>query len=104
MLFDVYSKCADALRTDQVDAVTTDNVILLGLVGDSDGAFKVVDKPFTEEPYGIGIKKGDMAFCEFINDTLTAAAEGGRYAQAWSSTAGAVQEEVPELPPLAPCS
>ena len=30
VLFDVYAKCADALRTGQVDAVTTDNVILLG--------------------------------------------------------------------------
>src|SRR5690348_7018445 len=72
-LFDVYSKCADALRTGQVDAVTTDNVILLGLVDNSKGAFKLVGKPFTKEPYGIGIKKGDTKFCQFINDTLTAA-------------------------------
>ena len=48
VLFDVYSKCADALRTGQVVAVTTDNVILLGLVDESDGDFKLVDKPFTE--------------------------------------------------------
>ena len=104
VLFDVYSKCADALRTGQVDAVTTDNVILLGLVAESNDEFKLVDNPFTEEPYGIGIKKGDVAFCEFINETLTAAAEDGRYAEAWSSTAGTVQEEVPELPTLAPCT
>jgi len=104
VLFDVYSKCADALRTGQVDAVSTDNVILLGLVDASDDEFKLVDAPFTEEPYGIGVKKGDVAFCEFINDTLTAAAEDGRYAEAWSSTAGQVQEEVPELPTLAPCT
>ena len=31
VLFDVYSKCVDALRNGQVDAVTTDNVILSGL-------------------------------------------------------------------------
>ena len=104
VLFDVYSKCADALRTGQVDAVTTDNVILLGLVDASEDEFTLVDAPFTEEPYGIGIKKGDVAFCEFINETLTAAAEDGRYAEAWSSTAGTVQEEVPELPALAPCT
>jgi glutamate transport system substrate-binding protein len=102
-LFDVYSKCADALRTNQVDAVTTDNVILLGLVDDSDGAFKLVGQPFTEEPYGIGIQNGDTAFCEFINSTLTAAAEDGRYEQAWTSTAGQVAEETPELPELDPC-
>jgi len=104
VLFDVYSKCADALRTGQVDVVTTDNVILLGLVDASDGEFKLVDAPFTEEPYGIGVPKGDVAFCEFINDTLTAAAEDRRYAEAWTATAGTVQEEVPELPTLAPCT
>ncbi len=102
-LFDVYSKCADALRTGQVDAVTTDNIILLGLVDQSDGAFKVVGEPFTEEPYGIGIANADTEFCEFINTTLTAAAEDGRYAEAWESTAGKVAEETPELPELDPC-
>ena len=64
VLFDVYSKCADALRNGQVEAVTTDNVILSGLVSTSQGAFKLVGKTFTKEPYGIGIAKGDTAFCQ----------------------------------------
>jgi glutamate transport system substrate-binding protein len=103
--FDVYSKCADALRTKQVDAVTTDNVILLGLVGKSEGGFKVVGEPFTQEPYGIGIKKGDTAFCTFINDTLKASAADGSYQKAWSSTAGKVEgSTVPTLPPADPCT
>jgi glutamate transport system substrate-binding protein len=103
VLFDVYSKCADALRTGQVDVVTTDNVILLGLVEQSGGSFKLVENPFTEEPYGIGIAKGDVAFCEFIHETLTAAADDGRYAEAWESTAGAVAEQTPSLPELGTC-
>jgi glutamate transport system substrate-binding protein len=103
--FDVYSKCADALRTGQVDAVTTDNVILLGLVGKSKGAFKVVGEPFTQEPYGIGIKKADTAFCTFINDTLKAAAADGSYEKAWTSTAGKVEgSKVPTLPPADACA
>ena len=69
MLFDVYSKCADAAANGQVEAVTTDNVILAGLVSTSQGAFKLVNKPFTKEPYGIGITKGDTEFRTFINDT-----------------------------------
>ena len=102
-LFDVYSKCADALRNGQVDAVTTDNVILLGFVSESDGAFKLVGEQFTEEPYGIGIAKGDVAFCEFINETL--AANPDAYAAAWESTAGQVEgAETPTLPEPAPCS
>ncbi len=103
--FDVYSKCADALRTGQVSVVTTDNVILLGLVGESKGAFKVVGETFTKEPYGIGIKKGDTAFCTFINDTLKAAAADGSYEKAWTSTAGKVEgSTVPTLPAAAACA
>lgn len=103
--FDVYSKCADALRTNQVDVVTTDNVILTGFVADSDGAFQLVGEAFTAEPYGIGITKGDVAFCEFINTTLQAAAADGSYAAAWDSTAGEISgEPAPELPTVAACS
>ena len=36
--------------TDQVEVVTTDNVILAGYVGESDGEFKLVGEQFTEEP------------------------------------------------------
>ena len=77
VLFDVYSKCADALRNGQVEAVTTDNVILSGLVSTSQGAFKLVGKSFTKEPYGIGIAKGDTAFCQFIDDALKASVADG---------------------------
>ncbi|MFC7344060.1 glutamate ABC transporter substrate-binding protein [Saccharopolyspora griseoalba] len=104
VLFDVYSKCADALRTGQVQAVTTDNVILMGLVSESGGKFKLVDKPFTEEPYGIGIKKGDVKFCEFINQSLQQASQDGSYAKAWEATAGEVAKQTPQLPQPDPCS
>ena len=103
VLFDVYSKCADALRTGQVDVVTTDNVILLGLIDQSGGAFKLVGKPFTQEPYGIGIKKADVKFCEFINSVLQKAASDGRYQAAWDRTAGKVAGAAPALPPADPC-
>jgi glutamate transport system substrate-binding protein len=104
VLFDVYSKCADALRNGQVEAVSTDNVILLGLIESSQGAFKLVDNPFTQEPYGIGITKGDVQFCEFINQTLKDAEADGSYKAAWDATAGKVQPEVPALPAAQPCS
>ncbi|GAA0936987.1 glutamate ABC transporter substrate-binding protein [Pseudonocardia zijingensis] len=104
-LFDVYSKCADALRTNQVDAVTTDNVILLGFIADSNGGFKLAGDTFTKEPYGIGIKKGDVAFCEFVNQTLQEAQSSGAYTEAWESTAGSIAEvTTPSLPELAPCA
>ena len=42
-----------ALKTKQVDAVTTDNVILLGYVNQDPGALKILNKAFTQEPYGM---------------------------------------------------
>ncbi len=103
VLFDIYDKCKDALGNGQVDIVTTDNVILLGYVDASDGDFKLVGEQFTEEPYGIGIEKGDTAFCEFINETL--ADNEDAYTAAWESTAGEVEgTETPELPEPAPCA
>jgi glutamate transport system substrate-binding protein len=103
VLFEEYSQCADALGNGQVDAVTTDNVILLGFVSESDGEFKLVGEQFTEEPYGIGIPKGDVEFCEFINTTLQENEDA--YLEAWNSTAGEVEgTEEPELPEPDPCS
>jgi glutamate transport system substrate-binding protein len=103
VLFDVYDKCADALRTGQVDVVTTDNVILLGFVSKSDGDFKLAGDQFTKEPYGIGIKKGDVDFCEFINTTLKENEDA--YTKAWESTAGKIEgAAAPKLPAAAPCS
>ena len=104
VLFDVYSKCADALRTGQVDVVTTDNVILLGLIDKSEGAYKLVGNKFTQEPYGIGIKKGDVKFCEFIVSVLQKAGSDGRYQAAWDKTAGKVAGAVPALPQADACT
>ena len=70
--FDKYSLCVEALLDGRVQAVTTDNVILLGFVNDNKGKVKLVGNPFTTEPYGIGLKKGDTAFRNWVNDQLRA--------------------------------
>ena len=71
--FDKYSLCVEALKDGRVEAVTTDNVILLGFINDDPANLKLVNKPFTSEPYGIGVKKDDSAFRTFDNDTLAKA-------------------------------
>ena len=97
--YDVYSKCADDLANGNVQAVTTDNVILTGLVAGNPEGFELVGNPFTEEPYGIGLAKGDTEFRNFINDVLEESYEDGRWAAAWDRTAGAITgEEAPEPP------
>ncbi len=103
VLFREYSQCEEALGNDQVAAVTTDNVILLGFAAESDGEYKLVGEQFTEEPYGIGVAKGDVEFCEFINTTLAENEEA--YLAAWDATAGTIDgTQRPELPEQGTCS
>ena len=94
-----YSECLEPLRNGQVAAVTTDNVILSGFIDQNPGEFKLVGEPFSEEPYGIGLMKGDDDFRSFINDVLEASFEDGRWAEAWETTAGAVLE-TPDPPQI----
>jgi len=96
--YDVYSKCADDLANDRVDAVSTDNVILVGLIDAEGDSFKLVDNPFTEEPYGIGVPKEDQAMRDFVNDVLEDIFESGEWAEAYESTVGTVAETTPEPP------
>jgi glutamate transport system substrate-binding protein len=88
VVFDVYQKCVDALKSGQVNAVTTDNVILTGFLAKNEGQFKLAGPTFTQEPYGIGLNKDDKAFRDFINETLEAAFKDGSYEKAWKNTAG----------------
>lgn len=102
VLTDTYTNCLEPLRSGDVVAVSTDNVILAGLAAQNEGEFKVVGKPFTEEPYGIGLKKGDTDFCTFINETLEASYADGSYEEAWNSTAGTVLPFI-DPPAVEPC-
>ena len=85
-----YSECLEPLRTGAVVAVTTDNVILAGLAAQNEGEFEVVNAPFTQEPYGIGLALDDTDFRDFINDVLEESYEDGTWEAAWEATAGKV--------------
>jgi len=98
-LFDAYSKCLPLLENGQVDAITTDDIILAGYAAQTQyaGKFKLVGKPFSTEPYGIGLKKDDKSSCEKINDILEAAAADGSYKAAWDATLGKSGTAAPTL-------
>ena len=94
---DKYSECFEELRTGRVDAMTTDDVILLGLAR-QDQRFALTGNPFRTEPYGIGVPKGDSELRAFVNDALEDMVRSGEWAKAFESTVGTAGALVPAPP------
>ncbi|QAY62311.1 glutamate ABC transporter substrate-binding protein [Xylanimonas allomyrinae] len=78
-----YAECVTALVAGQVDAVTTDDIILAGLAATdaNKGKVKVVGAPFTEERYGIGLPKGSTETCEKVNEAVKEMIDDGTWEQ-----------------------
>ncbi|MCG7526332.1 glutamate ABC transporter substrate-binding protein [Streptomyces sp. OfavH-34-F] len=98
--YDTYSICVDNLLTFQVDVVTTDDAILLGFAAKAPDEMKVVGKPFSEEPYGIGVPRGDNALRFALDDALEANQKNGNWKKAFEATLGLSGAPAPEPPPI----
>ena len=96
--FDTYTLCKDALLDGRVQAVSTDNVILGGYVEANPQALKLVNAQINQEPYGIGLKKGDDVFRNFVNDRLEAIYGSGEWVQAFNANLGKFGIPVPTPP------
>ncbi|MFD6425560.1 glutamate ABC transporter substrate-binding protein [Streptomyces sp. NPDC060198] len=83
-----YSDCVQQLLTNQVDAVTTDDSILKGYAAQNPKKLKVIGKPFTEEPYGVGLNKDDKVLRDAINDSLEKHIQDGTYKKIYDATLG----------------
>ena len=102
--FGTYSECVAALVANGVDAVTTDNTILAGYAAQDQykGKLKVVGETFSEERYGIGIKKGDTATCEKINTALEKMVTDGAWQKAVDDNLGPAGFKVDSANPPKP--
>ncbi|MEJ8638278.1 glutamate ABC transporter substrate-binding protein [Streptomyces sp. MS2.AVA.5] len=98
--YDTYSVCVDNLLTYQVDAVTTDDAILTGYAAKVPDELKVVGKPFSQEPYGIGVPRNDNALRFAIDDALAANEKNGNWKKAYAATLGLSGVPAPEPPPI----
>jgi aspartate/glutamate/glutamine transport system substrate-binding protein len=76
--FENYAEAFTALKAGQGDALTTDNALLWGMAK-QDPNFRVLDETFTEEPYGIAVRKGDKELLQVINEYLKEIKENGEY-------------------------
>ncbi|MEV4670267.1 MULTISPECIES: glutamate ABC transporter substrate-binding protein [Actinomadura] len=86
---DTYGACMDALAAGRLDAVSTDDLILAGFAAGRPG--RMINAPFTDEKYGVGLKKGDLKGCEEVNRAITAMYQDGtaeRLLKKWFGESG----------------
>ena len=79
--FDDYPQAFLALQQGKVFAVTTDESILAGIRGSAPNKeqFEIpADIRISDEPYGIGMRKGDKALVDFVNATLLEMEKSGK--------------------------
>jgi glutamate transport system substrate-binding protein len=95
-----YSQCVEQLEQGAVDAVTTDDAILLGFAAKAPEEMKVVGKPFSEEPYGIGVPRSDNALRAALDDALEANEKNGDWKKAFEATLGLSGVPAPKPPPI----
>ncbi|HEX4817586.1 MAG TPA: glutamate ABC transporter substrate-binding protein [Nonomuraea sp.] len=87
-IVDAYSLCVPALLSGRVDAVSTDDTILLGLQAQRPDALRLVGKPFGLEPYGMGVAKGDTVFRDYLNGLIARWLRDGEWDRAYRDTIG----------------
>lgn len=95
-----FSDCVSALAASTVDAVSTDDVILAGYAATPQykGKLRLVGKGFTDERYGVGLKKGDAAMAEKVNAALKQYIDDGSWKASLSKTVGPSGYDIPSPP------
>jgi glutamate transport system substrate-binding protein len=98
-LVDTYSECLELLQNEAIDAISTDDVILTGMIIQDD-TLEMVGDPLTTEPYGVGIKDGDKQLKDFVDGVLANVEEDGRWEETYDKWVGrhiGRDEQPPEM-------
>ena len=98
-LVDSYSECLESLQNGSVDAISTDDVILTGMIIQDD-SLKLVGDELSQEPYGAGIKKGNADLKEFVDGVFSEFKEDGRYDKTYEKWVGQYTDTEAEAPTI----
>jgi glutamate transport system substrate-binding protein len=98
-----FSDCVTALANSEVDAVTTDDVILAGFAAEPQyqGKLKVVGKGFSDEIYGVGVKKGNTALVDKVNAALKQYIDDGSWKKSLDANVRPSGYSIPDPPTVA---
>jgi glutamate transport system substrate-binding protein len=86
-LVDAYSECLELLQNGAVDAISTDDVILTGMIIQDD-SLQLVGDELTVEPYGAGFKKDDAELAEFVNGVIDEYKSSGAWQESYDNWLG----------------
>ncbi|MEU7852448.1 glutamate ABC transporter substrate-binding protein [Nonomuraea sp. NPDC049141] len=82
-------ECLQALKQDRGVAYVQDETLLIA-DAKKDPSIQIVTKPFTVDPYGIGLKHGDEQFKTFTNAWLKKMQDAGAWQKIWKNSIGTV--------------
>jgi glutamate transport system substrate-binding protein len=98
-LVDLYSECFDQIQTGAIDAVSTDDVILTGMVIQDD-SLGILGLEYTTEPYGAGVPDGDTEFKQFVDESIAEFIDSGAWQETYDEWVGQyIPEEQQQGPP-----
>ncbi len=96
-LVDSYSECLELIQNGAVEAVSTDDVILTGMII-QDETLKLVGEELTQEPYGAGIKKDNKELTNLVNQVFTKYKQDGRWQKTYDKWVGQYTKQQAEPP------
>ncbi|ANE46244.1 amino acid ABC transporter substrate-binding protein [Paenibacillus swuensis] len=73
-----YQEAFTALKAGQGEVLTTDNAILFGMT-QQDPNYELAGDIFTDEPYGMAMKKGETEWVTYVNEFLAELKSSGEY-------------------------
>jgi len=93
-----WTDCLVMLQQGQVDAVSTDDVILAGMTA-QDQYTKIVGAPLADEPYGMAMPLQNQDFVRFVNGVLANIEAGGSWTASYQRWLGGLLPGAAPAPP-----
>jgi polar amino acid transport system substrate-binding protein len=75
---DEFSDCLVLLQQGQIDAISTTDTVLLGMVR-QDPTLKIAGEPMTDEPHGLALRETEPDMIRFVNGVLEQMRQDGRW-------------------------
>jgi polar amino acid transport system substrate-binding protein len=92
-----WSDCLVMLQQGEVDAVSTDDTILAGMVA-QDPNTRIVGPSIAPEPYGLAFPKGSTDFVSFVNGVLQQIRTNGSWTNSYTTWLGSRLGSTPAPP------